>query len=164
MQTKRALSIFVRPTNCRPAHRVPGAGFFRGRFAQGHTSEGWIFQGAISSGVERHVDIVEVVGSKPSSPTSLACKMLLPPRLFHCVGNSNREPAPAATDGLGMKIQVHRIFLRIFSYFASCRALFPCIWVYRIRVPRSALADRGIFVVWRIQGSQPQSVSGAMKR
>jgi hypothetical protein len=33
-------------------------------------NKGSRLMGAISSGVERHVDIVEVAGSKPASPTN----------------------------------------------------------------------------------------------
>ena len=40
-----------------------------GRLAQGALAEARNFSGAISSGVERHVDIVEVGGSRPPSPT-----------------------------------------------------------------------------------------------
>ncbi len=48
-------------------HRDTGIG----RLAQGHSSEGsTVSDWAISSGVERHVDIVEVGGSRPPSPTN----------------------------------------------------------------------------------------------
>ena len=49
----------------------------------------WIESRAISSGVERHVDIVEVGGSRPPSPTN-SCKM---PDFFTKIGLPRLYPA-----------------------------------------------------------------------
>lgn len=62
--------------------------FGTGAISPGGITGGAEIQGAISSGVERHVDIVEVAGSKPASPTTPGTKHLIflgkigLPRLF----------------------------------------------------------------------------------
>ena len=73
---------------------------------------------AISSGVERHVDIVEVGGSKPPSPTRPGCARRRGPGRGAAAG-------PGATDKF-LEFELNQRFPDLFRGFGS----------YRIRVPR----------------------------
>ena len=147
LAARQGLQYRTAPAECRigrlaQGHTNKGIWHRIGRLAQGHTNEGtsqsdW----AISSGVERHVDIVEVGGSRPPSPTN---SQQGPP------GLANRRKFPTK----------RLIFLKksVFPW------LFLGIRLYRIAFPlvrRHFAVDlqwRGPMRFWRIRVSQLQSV------